>query len=124
MADLNIPITGVINRGMKVNDRLLTYEGWGVKKLEVTTTATFIINDIRVIQPGRVLEFPAIGASLPCVFTTNFITENSSYSVRVVEYGNQPDPDYFNITGVDEEGKPVYAEETNAEPNTSIPMGD
>lgn len=126
MADVNIPITGVISSGMNVkpNDRLLTYERWGVKKLEVITNGVFIINGIIVMQPGQVLEFPTIGTSLPCVFTPIFITENSSFNLRVVEYGNQPDPDYFNITGVDEEGKPVYAEETNAEPDTSIPMGD
>lgn len=114
MASLNIPISGLLKEAA-VNDRLLSYEGWGIKKLEVITTDTFIINGIRVINPGKVLEFPAIGASLPCVFTPTFISDGSSYSVRVVEYGNQGDSNYFNITGVDEEGKPVYAEETNAE---------
>lgn len=116
MADVNIPITGAVSTGIAANDRLLTYEGWGVKKLEVRTTATFIINNTRVAEPGTTIEYPAIGASLPCVFNVNFITDNSSYSIRVVEYGAQPDPDYFNITGVDEEGEPVYKETANAEP--------
>ena len=35
----------------------------------------------------------------------------SDYQVPIVEYGGQADPNYFNITDVDEEGNPVYASE-------------
>lgn len=111
VADVNLPITGAINTGVTVKDRLLAYDRWGVKKLAVATSGALVLNNIRIIAPGYVIEFPDIGGSLPCVFTLNAKAENTIYSISVVEYGGQPDPDYFNITGVDEEGNPVYAEE-------------
>lgn len=116
MSDFKIPITGAFQGGsLEKNDRLLTFEDYGVKKLEVATTATMILNAIRINSPGRILEFPAIGASLPCVFTVDYLGEGIACSIRVLEYGNQPDPDYFNITGVDDFGKPLYPESVDVE---------
>lgn len=115
MAVYNIPITKAYTGQVVGSDRLLSFEEYGVKKLDVVTTAVVNISNIRVDAPGRVLEFPAIGASLPSAFDLEYVTEGSVISVRVVEYGNQPDPDYFNITGVDDFGKPLYGESKGAE---------
>lgn len=110
MADVNIPITGALRKGVKLGNGLLSFKKYGVKKLDVRTTGTIILDTIRIDPPGSIVEYPAIGASLPCVFTPIFVEGGSvSCSIHVAEYGNQPDPDYFNITGVDDFGNPVYS---------------
>ena len=116
MTDFRIPLTGGTKISSAVKgDRFLAFEGYGVKKLEVATATALVLNGVYVDAPGRILEFPAIGASLPCVFTVNYIVNETSGSLRAVEYDNQPGPDYFNITGVDDFGNPLYAESEGVE---------
>lgn len=117
MADINMTPLGGLGR---VGDRFLVCEGMpGIKKCSV-----------REISPEGynlyTLEFPEIGHSLPALFERDFrffeYAENiyqygnisgnvDSVLISIIEYGGQPDPRYFNISAVDEDGKPVYAEE-------------
>lgn len=64
--------------------------------------------------------FPDIGGSLPYIISATTIesmiggvnvseNDNTMLSVYVEEYGGRPDEDYFSITGVNEEGRPLYA---------------
>lgn len=108
MADIDIPITGAFIGALTTRDRLLSFGGYGVKKLEVMATNPINIENILVTPPGRVLEFPTIGASLPSAFSITSSEGDGGCSIRVVEYSNQGDPGYFHITGVDDFGKPVY----------------
>lgn len=75
-----------------------------------------LINGI-ICAGDTVLEFPVLGNSLPCVFEVEAIimnvgVEELKLSVLIEEYAGQPDPKYFEITGLDETGKPIYEEET------------
>ena len=57
------------------------------------------------------LEFEEIGASLPCTLQINKSGTGSGnlvIAVLIEEFGGVPDPDYWNIIGVDENGNPEY----------------
>ena len=59
------------------------------------------------------LEFPEFGASLPCTLQINKSGTGSGnlvIAVLIEEFGGVPDPDYWNIIGVDENGNPEYYE--------------
>lgn len=98
-------------------DKIYSYGGYGVKRMRISTPdGSVLINGI-VCTSDTVLEFPVLGNSLPCVFEVwgkimNAGVEELKLSVLIEEYGGQPDPKYFEITGLDETGKPIYEEET------------
>lgn len=111
MGDINMtPLLGVGTQ----NDRFLVCEGMpGIKKACFITKYS---DGARI----EVCEFPQIGHSLPAVLfpgagnviyryqagdSTPPISQIACYPI---EYGGQPDPEYFNIVGVDEQGNPVY----------------
>lgn len=61
------------------------------------------------------LEFPEYGASLPCTLQINKAGTGSGnlvISVMIEAFGGVPDPDYWSIIGVDENGNPEYYEAT------------
>lgn len=61
------------------------------------------------------LEFQEFGASLPCTLQINkagTASGNLVITVLIEEFGGVPDPDYWNIIGVDENGNPEYYKAT------------
>lgn len=88
----------------------------GIKKCVLTNR---FANGTRIV----ILEFPEIGHSLPGIISGDYLRQlyitaiydigaitgdSRQLEVNILEYGAQPDPDYFNITGVDVFGNPVY----------------
>lgn len=126
MSDYNLPISGSFNlftSEIKVGDRVLTYEGYGVKRLHMDSnvTGSLVFDAFRLDQYNPVnIEFPILGKSLPCVFTVRAML-NINGLVRVCAIVNSydaiPDPDYFNIVDLDEDGLPIYAD-TRSEENS------
>lgn len=116
MAEYNVMTTAQI-AAPKAGDKIYTYEGYGVKKIGLMTTGgTNVINYIHSSSSLKVIEFPQLGKSLPCVFdimdsTRTTTTEQIHLYFIVMEYGGQPDPKYFDIIGLDEVGMPIYADE-------------
>lgn len=119
MSDYNLPISGSSNlftAEIKLNDRVLTYEGYGVKRLHMDSnvTGSIVFDAFRLDRQNPVnIEFPILGKSLPCVFTVKAML-NISGPVRVCAIVNSydaiPDPDYFNIVDLDVDGLPIYAD--------------
>ena len=118
MADINMTPLGGVGQ---IEDRYLVCEGMpGIKKCVILETYA---QGTRVF----VIEFPEIGHSLPAILDNSSlmyrghstaiyvggtipddIAEIKKVIVGVIEYGGQPDPDYFSINGIDENGKPTY----------------
>lgn len=120
MADINIPIIGGYAQTVNTGDRLLTYSAYGVESLYVHARSGGIIlaTTMELTSGARAtFKFPVIGKSLPCEFHVNYTQENTA--IRLLPYYGKaiPDPDYFNIIGLDEEGLPIYAD-TVSEPNS------
>lgn len=114
MADINMTPLGGVG---EADDRFLVCEGMaGIKKCSLMEVSA---GGYRVV----ITEYPEIGHSLPAVIPRTpdhnhvvNVYESGDVSgdverviVGVIEYGGQPDPDYFNITGVDERGNPTYS---------------
>lgn len=119
MGDINMSPLG--GKG-QADDRYLVCKGMpGIKKCviqEIYAQGTRLI----------VIEFPEIGHSLPAILdnksvmyrghstafyiggTISDIDEIQKVIVSVIDYGAQPDPNYFKINGVDEFGNPTYSE--------------
>lgn len=133
MSDYQVPIVGCLKQYVSSStiseDRFLFREDIGVKHL---------IADVRAYSDSGAIElhktyditFPQIGDSLPCAINVkdlyyyanafryqvnsgSWITDYE-FQIAVAEYGGKADPNYFNITGVDEEGNPVYDSEDEA----------
>ena len=113
----DIIMTPLLGVGTK-DDRFLVCKGMpGIKK------ACFMIkysDGVRI----DVCEYPQIGPSLPGVLVPgrgNIIYSYQSgestppisqVACYPIEYGGQPDPEYFDIIGIDLEGNPEYLEST------------
>lgn len=113
MADYYVPICGsLLMNSPKVGDRCLTRGGKGVKRLRLDATDDLRLNDYRLAltRYGEEIEFPIIGKSLPCVFTITYVAAETRGNIAVIEYGAIPDPDYFKIIDLDEDGLPIYAD--------------
>lgn len=116
MEDINMTPLGGIGTG---SDRFLVNEGMpGIKKCVLRDTYA---DGTRIV----ILVFPEIGHSLPSIISGDYLVqghiaeiyeigevvgESLSLAVNILEYGGQPDPNYFAIIGVDEQGNPVYEE--------------
>ena len=116
MSDINMTPLGGIGT---IDDRFLVNEGMaGIKKCVLMETfkdgSRFVI-----------LEFPEIGNSLPAIISGNYFSQghitaiyeigtvsgaSTELSLNIIEYGGQPDPEYFSIIGVDKQGKAFYGE--------------
>lgn len=118
MSDYNLPISGSFNlftSEIKLGDRVLTYEGYGVKRLymDSNSSGSVVFDAFRLDQYNQVnIEFPILGKSLPCVFTVRGINISGPARICAIvkSYDAIADPDYFNIVDLDEEGLPIYAD--------------
>lgn len=113
MSDFNISVTGSYIKNVKTADRLLAYPAYGIESLYVHARAGgVILNTTMELNSGvrTTFKFSIIGKSLPCEFNVSYAQENTELRVRPY-YGKAiPDPDYFNIIGLDEDGLPIYAD--------------
>lgn len=115
MADVKMTPVGA--RGEKT-DRFLVCEGMpGIKKVSIR-----LINNAGE-ETVYLKEFPQIGQSLPAIIDFNNpymnhnvftsgnvkIADSIQIDVSIIEYDGQPDVDYFNITGINDNGMPIYA---------------
>ena len=131
MADINMTPLGAIGA---MNDRFLVAERMaGIKKCVIRETYT---KGTRIV----LLEFPEIGHSLPGFINGDYLDngnivaiyqidavegEAAEVYVSIIEYAAQPDMRYFEISGVDENGDPVYrGPKTNGKSVSSLSMGD
>lgn len=113
MTEYNVMTTKQI-KNPKTGDKIYTYEGYGVKKIGLrTSSGDCSVSRINVDSVLKVIDFPQLGKSLPCVFEVLYssVPEGNTLNVIVMEYGGQPDPKYFGIIGLDEVGMPIYADE-------------
>lgn len=112
----NIKLSMASNAATVSNgDYLLTYEGKGLKKAFWRASSGVVaIEGVRYGTTGVSVEYPVLGKSLPCKFHT-IVDQNRNLEYVIEEYGAIPDPDYFNIIDLDEDGLPIYADTVSEE---------
>lgn len=137
MSDYQVPIAGCLRQYVKSStiskDRFLFREDIGVKRL-IAGVRAYSDSDsgstALVLHKTYDITFPQIGNSLPCTINVKDLyyypsaftyqiesapwISHYEFQIAVLEYGGRADPNYFNITGVDEEGKVVYDSEDEA----------
>ena len=101
MAQLECTLTSAFKGTITEADSLKFPETVGVRRLTVIAAGEHIKRD-----------FPWIGASLPNIIPFRELgVAAGEITAWADEYGGQPDPAYFTIVGVDEDGNPIYSEE-------------
>lgn len=111
MSDLQLSVLGLGVFRPKNDDRILTYEGKGVSSFNVRVDGGSINLENLLVGASYIKHtFPVLGKSLPCVFTLSSVSNANYLYIHVEEYGAIPDPDYFKITDLDEDGLPIYAD--------------
>lgn len=95
---------------------IITSEHSGVKRMEYSgdVPAPFEGTHYLPKVTPSIAIFPILGKSLPQKFESIFTEQESNkyISINVQEYGGHPDLDYFDIIDIDEDGMPIYIEES------------
>lgn len=82
----------------------------GVKKCKIyTQNVSVIVTELGLITPSSVttathIEFPIINGKSPSKFTVSSVSGNGTpvLEILIEELGGAPDPDYFDLTGLQE----------------------
>ena len=111
MSDLKLKITGIDIFSIMKDDRILTHKGKGVSTfIAKVDGGSAALDNLLIVSSYMRHTFPVLGKSLPCAFPVTYINGATYLYIAIEEYGAIADPDYFNITDLDKDGLPIYAE--------------